>query len=208
MQPKIINNIFNQDEIDEIYKTINLKLSSTPKVIWDNENYTASKEYIRIVPNFLGRLNIDYLELSDKIKKKVIDLLYKNTGQTFELDQINSITYVEYNLKYGKPMLNVHKDNSGCDLIVDYQLDSNIEWAIGIEETVYDIENNSALTFNPSEKYHWRPSRLFKENDFVKMIFFELRSNETKKVINLEEQHRIQKIADDYYKNKYGDVYE
>lgn len=79
---------------------------------------------------------------------------------------------VQYNAKYGKPDLPPHFDGDSMELIVDYQLDSNTSWGLGVDEEVYEIADNEAIAFHPNESIHWRPHKSFEDGDYVIMMFF------------------------------------
>jgi hypothetical protein len=80
--------------------------------------------------------------------------------------------YVEYNVKYGAPVLPPHVDGDFNELIIDYQLESNTRWPIGVNLELYPLEDNEAVIFNPNTNIHWRTHKDFQPDEFVHMLFF------------------------------------
>lgn len=152
-----IENLFTQEELDVINEMI-----PTYKTSLDER---------------LGRVRIgdinqcfsgDTMFRLEKIAKEL-------TGLPLSIDHA---MYVEYNNKYGEPNLPPHFDGDRCDLIINFQLDANTLWGIGLNTTVYNLENNSAVIFNGNTEIHWRPHKKFKEGEYVKMIFIRFSNSE------------------------------
>jgi hypothetical protein len=107
----------------------------------------------------------DLYEINNAIQKRVARLVGK------ELDLIGGV-FAEYNSKYGQPNLPPHFDGDTNSLIVDYQYKSNTSWGLGVDTTVFEMEDNKAIIFNPNEYPHWRPHKTFEEGEEITMIFF------------------------------------
>lgn len=82
---------------------------------------------------------------------------------------------VKYSLDYGTPDLPPHYDGDDTDIIFNYQLESNTVWPLGLDKEVIELQDNSALIFNPNSNIHWRPIKKFEPGEYVKMIFFRFR---------------------------------
>ena len=149
----IATNIFSEEEIESLYETIK-----------DNESEIHGE---------LGR--IQYNLLLNTIRSKTVDKLNDIVKEVTDLPlQIRSATYVEYNSLYGKPNLPPHLDADTNDLILNIQIESNTDWAIGLNLKAYDIKDNSALVFNPNKEIHWRAHKEFKDGEYVRMLFIRL----------------------------------
>ena len=169
-----LNNIFTQEELDLLES--NLDYSSIPTD--DKSNYINYKDDSegRGIHHELGRLQLGGLKnLSQSILEKV-DNIAKNSSSK-KLSMTHAMA-VEYRSCYGSPNLPVHYDYDTNDLIINFQLSSNTQWGIGIDLEVYDLQDNSAVIFNGNEHTHWRPHKIFKDDEFVKMIFFRFRNEE------------------------------
>jgi hypothetical protein len=137
-----------------------------------NEKYISSdKNNGTGVCEELGRLQISDIQpyVPESIQKQISDLVKSFTDAPISLKHI---MYVEYNCKYGEPNLPAHFDRDDGDLIINYQLDSNTSWEIGVGLKKYDLKDNSAIAFNGNTNIHWRTHKYFKDEEYVKMIFF------------------------------------
>lgn len=105
-------------------------------------------------------------EIELELTKKISDLL------DVALPIVEISLCVEYSSKYGEPSLSPHFDGDSTDLIVNYQLEANTDWPVGLDTETVKLDNNSALLFNPNTSVHWRPVKKFEEGEYVRMIFF------------------------------------
>jgi hypothetical protein len=148
-----INDIFSQEEIDFLYETIKNK-----------ETFSNGE---------LGRLQVN--EVRDGLKiwtlERLKDVIKGFTDLPLE---ISSVTYVEYNSLYGRPNLPPHLDGDTNDFILNIQIESNTDWALGLNLETYEIKDNSAIVFNPNKEIHWRVHKEFKDGEYVRMLFVRL----------------------------------
>lgn len=152
MSIKKINNIFTQEELEILNNSLNYSKTSPE------------------INNTLGRLHIGNVSnLPDAIVIKIMDIVEKLFSKELKF---SGGFAVEYSAAYGLPNLPVHYDHDNNHLIFNFQLSSNTQWGLGVDLEVYDLEDNSALVFNPNKYTHWRPHKIFKDGEFVKMIFF------------------------------------
>lgn len=170
MKAHKFDNIFNNKQLDIFYDAINkidLPLHQDGTYVYDTEDNAS----VCSISKSLGRLQCSGFikDLSDGIHDKLNNIANSVSNNNIE---ISSITYVEYNSKYGTPDLPPHFDGDSSDLIINFQIDSNTSWDIGIDLEVYSINNNSALVFNGNESIHWRPRKTFNDGEYVKLVFF------------------------------------
>jgi hypothetical protein len=131
------------------------------------EHNIKNKEVIK-EDGVLGRILYmvpDLYEMNNAIQQRVAKIVGK------ELDSIGGV-FAEYNSKYGQPNLPPHFDGDNNSLIIDYQYKSNTSWGLGVDTTVFEMEDNKAIIFNPNEYPHWRPRKVFEDGEFIIMIFF------------------------------------
>jgi hypothetical protein len=153
---KKFTNILTQEELEKIEHIVD---SSTNKRIPDRSFS-------------LGRVEI-FSPIPDEIVNKITKIVNEMSG----IDMVQtSSSCVIYSNEYGEPMLPPHFDGDANDLIVDFQISSNTKWGIGINLEVYEIEDNSALIFNPNTNIHWRPHKNFKDGEYVKMMFLRFKN--------------------------------
>lgn len=162
---KKIDSILSQKQIDRfrtLTDNLDVPKNEEGELVYDEENeYSISKD--------LGRLQFTIKDVSYPVELKLTKIVNSLLNTNYRL---SGTTYVEYNSKYGVPNLPPHFDGDETDLMVNYQLLSNTSWSIGLDKQVYSLEDNSALIFNPNQSIHWRPRKVFKDGEFIKMIFF------------------------------------
>ena len=152
MNNVVIKNFFNYEELLEINNFIQININN-----------------IKLDDPELGRVR---LNLGNNLSKNIIDKLNNYAKQHNNNFIFSGCYYVEYNKKYGTPTLYIHTDTTSHTFTLDYQLDANVKWDIVVDGKNYSLQNNDALTINVVDQAHWRPKQIFKDNEYVKMIFF------------------------------------
>jgi hypothetical protein len=149
------------------------------------EDISALKQVIANTPADSLRQHQDLGRVEKMLKDAPINLLSKLTelasnlaGESLEPNW--PPLYVEYNAKYGNPILPPHVDGDFNELIIDYQLESNTRWPIGVNLELYSLEDNEAVVFNPNTNIHWRSHKNFQEGEYVRMLFFRFFKSEGK----------------------------
>lgn len=166
-----INNIFTSEELTLINNSI--KCSKIP--VDNNGNYiNIDDSYQEIgIDHRLGRLQFGLLNNFHDVLENIFLKINDFVNIIFTKNYIFShAMVVEYNNKYGTPNLPPHYDADSHHMIVNYQLSSNTSWSIGLNTNHFRLEDNSAIAFNGNENIHWRPHKVFKDNEYVTMIFF------------------------------------
>lgn len=186
MKNNQIDNVFTPDEIKDIRAAVEHELATREVVEWDDaiDSNWHEKPIIRIKRNNLGRLDVNQVPMPSHIVDKVVKLAREYSQIDNEVERLISVTYAEYNLKYGQPKLEVHKDNDparpdvknagGAGVVLTYQLESNIAWQVGNNKDLYTIPDNGIMMLYPRRDYHWRTIREWKEGEFVRVLFFEM----------------------------------
>ena len=159
MSITLINNIFSDEDMDHILKTV-----SEGDFEIDN---TLGR--VRAIPAIKNLLHSTIIEKFNDIAMQFDTSL-----------SMSGITYVEYSNLYGKPNLPPHFDGDDNDLIINMQIDANTVWPLGLNLDVYELENNSALIFNANKEIHWRTHKDFKDGEYVKMMFIRFWNLENK----------------------------
>jgi hypothetical protein len=151
MSITFIENIFSDEDMDEILKTVsNIKFK-----------IDANLGRGRAIPAIKNILPPKIIEKFNEIVSQM--------GHTSL--SMSGITYVEYSSRYGMPNLPPHFDRDDNDLIINMQIESNTVWPFGLNLDVYELKNNSALIFNANKEVHWRPHKHFRSGEYVKMMF-------------------------------------
>jgi hypothetical protein len=172
MSISYIENLFSDIELININNIIN--------------NSKANKDDTQ-----LGRKLISELNFSENIRQKIAKICGDILGT--EVSLANS-TYAEYNNIYGNPNLPPHFDGDNNILVVDYQLESNTSWDLGVDVKSYPLQDNSALIFNTNKHIHWRPHKNFKDGEYIKMLFFRVHDPKNpvdNSHLNYSQNHKI-----------------
>jgi hypothetical protein len=175
MNNVILKNIFTEEQINSLYA-----------ILKEKEND------IKIDEPQLGRTryDIDKNLLDPSIVKRINEL-----AQNFNKNlRFGGCYYSEYSLKYGKPELSIHTDQTVAVFTIDYQLDANIDWEVYVEGISFLLKNNEAVTINVNSQAHWRPQRIFSDAEYVKMIYFHFldRTKPKPKILTREEMKDMQ----------------
>jgi hypothetical protein len=169
MNNKVISNLFNRHEIEMLKDSIS--------------KYT---HVLKLDEPQLGRTRYDIHALPKEIIQKVQGIANEiNSNLEFDFAY-----YVEYSSEYGQPSLPVHTDSVHSKLVIDYQLDSNIDWSIYVDGHRFKLKDNDCLTINVNSQAHWRPQRNFNNGEYLKMVFFHFLDKEDPKakILNKEER--------------------
>lgn len=204
MKIEVIDNVFHGGQIQAIKELIGHELKTREYIVMGSQSPELQPENKALIFKNTGRLDLEMIKLPEDIIDTITKIANRYTGdEPFELIPFGAF-YAEYSGKHGTPSLAPHYDGGDCNFMLDYQLESNTSWAIGMDEIGYEIKDNQALTLYPLSYMHWRPKRNFTESEFVKMIFFRFFKASKPKVDSpVLSDEKISKI-DYMYKNFYG----
>ena len=164
--------------MDNVYKVENFLLPeelATIEFILTDENMWSSrseKKYDKNLGRIMYTISLPH-NISQSIKERIENIIGQKISGAF------SMTFVDYDGKYGQPNLPPHFDGDNNSVILDYQYKSNTSWGLGVNTTVFDMKDNDAVIFNPNEYPHWRPHKEFKEGEFMTMIFIRFPNPDT-----------------------------
>lgn len=160
MSVDIIDNLFSESDLILIKNIINsITIPDAPHQYEGGMGHdkTLSREQAGDIP------------LTKEIKDTLTKFVNEKYGPGLVL---HHSMYVDYSNKHGNPNLPPHFDRDECSVVIDYQLESNTVWDLGVGLNTYSIKDNSALIFNANENIHWRPHKDFADGEYVKMILF------------------------------------
>jgi hypothetical protein len=167
----IIKNVLSKNSIESILNDVDFymnSLESTEQPFDVNDPKTSGKT-TKILRKFLGRISIHHLPLSDNVIKELTEAVH-NAGFT-DYNYSPDTTYIEYGNVYGNPKLPPHNDVEAIDhILIDYHLDSNVDWEVEINKKPFLLKNNEILIFNGVLQEHSRPIIKMKDKDFVKVL--------------------------------------
>lgn len=152
---------------------------------------------------------ISDFDLPQEVASKIIKLCEEISGESgLEIAEYQFSTYEKIKEESGEirnPMLFPHYDSVFPEprFTFDYQIGGNTTWPLVVEGTVFELQNNQALTFSGTHQIHWRVKKDFQDEERIDMIFFHLRKkgadkkdasvNETMDVL----QEKFRKIYDE-----------
>jgi hypothetical protein len=144
-----IENVFSESELLDINETID-------SLATFEDNQLGRVQNVFEIPS--RAINVKLHNLANGLSNKNLTMA--------------SAAYAHYSKEHGQPNLPPHFDSDSTDLVIDYQLEANISWDLGINQELYPLQDNSAIVFNPNTNIHWRPHIRFEEGEYVKMLFF------------------------------------
>ena len=150
--------------MENVYEVSNFLLPEELEIIKNTLEDRRFEQKDGVLGRIIYSLPLPH-EMLENIQARVEDLIGK------KLEPI-SVSFTDYESKYGQPNLPPHFDGDNNSLIVDYQYKSNTSWGLGVAATVFEMTDNKAVIFNPNEHPHWRPHKTFDNDEFITMAFF------------------------------------
>ena len=133
----------------------------------------AVNDAVFVSKQIMDDTNLGRIIIGISLPDPVIDAIQERTEKLLNKKlRPLSASYAEYRLEYGQPNLPPHFDGDNNDLIIDYQLNSNTSWGLGVDGELFEMNDNTAIIFNPNEYPHWRPRKEFQEGEFIGVVFF------------------------------------
>ena len=153
MENKIIKEIFNADQIRQIYEVINS--TSEDKIVLQKR--LGHKAYL--------------VGLGDDIRLHLQSIVQEHYGEDWIL---NDYQFARYSKKFGyEPKLYPHYDDAfdRHKLTLDVQLYSTVSWPIVVEGDEFILNNNDGVVFSGTDQIHWRSPLELSDDDIVDMVF-------------------------------------
>ena len=149
----IVDNIFTNQEIDEIYNYIN----NTP-------------EEHKLLINHLGQVAYQ-VGLPEHILIQVEKIM--NSVLQYPVKLANA-SFATYSNEAGySPKLFPHYDAAFDEprITLDIQLKSNFNWDLFVEGKKFSLKDNQALVFSGTNQIHWRENQKILDGQKLDMIF-------------------------------------
>jgi hypothetical protein len=158
------------------------------------DNFFTQSEIIKIMSDSLDTRNVEYKErlsqrnhiiyldgeLRDKVTKKAEEL-----SGTTGLNLVGSSYAVYQNIRtttapVRRPRLQEHYDtNMGGPMVtIDVQMASNIDWPLLVDGKEYTLKDGQALLFSGTNQLHGRPEIIFKDEDYIHLLFLHFGLND------------------------------
>jgi hypothetical protein len=187
---KFIENIFSKIEIDYLKDIIKEKESL--------KLYTLRPD--------TGRITMPLPHLKSEIIYKVEEIIKNSYGKNYK---VKDVGFNRYKLEYGNPKLKPHVDDGNCEIVFDYQFETNKKWDVVVNGNSIGLNDNDAVIFEGEKDAHWRKPTRFSPNDYVSMINFNaVSSNHWSNFTEVDpigptERDSIQKNVFKEWKNEY-----
>jgi hypothetical protein len=200
---KVLTDVFTIEEVNEIKDQLNHMVNSK-HVEMENQEKFYPEPMVQYSYLKQGRRDTYEITFSDSIIEKITNIANDLIDSESDRVRLTSVQYTEYSGDMlGNPSLGIHFDGGqDCNLILDYQLESNTSWGIGIDEDVYVLSDNELLVLKPVTQIHYRPIKKFNSGDLLRMIFFKFSAvgdHFVSPTISEEKMKRIEVIFNEYY---------
>jgi hypothetical protein len=204
MKAKNLGKVFTIDQIFELkevaYSNFNKrKVVDRETITLEEDIYTGLADVI--IDNKMGRaqMHIEKKFFSDELTS-YLNKLGKKYNPNCEF---MSLTFCRYAREYGYPQLMPHIDHpSKIVYVLDLQLDSNKSWPICFEEESYILENEESILIEPTKYPHWREPVLFKNEEYVDMMFIYYWDDSLEKNSDEEDPEIMYPIRKAYHKKR------
>ena len=207
MDSLVVSNLFNDEDVAVLKNSIYTFLNSSEAIDISIEEIRENGRPLDKLLNqpWSGRV---LFVAADVIPHELISKVTKYVNENHKKDLVvEGVAFTRYSNKTGEPRLAPHYDTGDAKLTVDYQLESNVQWPLVIEDKVFTLTDNSALVFRPSYEVHWRVPQLFTDDQYVDMIFFHYTSGEPEQDIDHEAKARIERSYQDIFKEEFKKVH-
>ena len=158
------------------------------------DNFFTQSEIIKIMSDSLDTRNVEYKErlsqrnhiiyLDGKLRDKVTKKAEELSGTT-GLNLVGSSYAVYQNIRtttapVRRPRLQEHYDtNMGGPMVtIDVQMASNIDWPLLVDGKEYTLKDGQALLFSGTNQLHGRPEIIFKDEDYIHLLFLHFGLND------------------------------
>lgn len=172
----VVHNFLTNDEVLIVNEIVMQEIEKRETILAEDNGHflNYSQKDFSIITKEMGRITLREIKLPESIISK-----FNNLASQIAIDHGYSKptlearpVFTEYSLKYGEPKLPPHLDLGKSNFLLDYQLYSNFDWGLTIDNDYYPkIDNDVANIFNKNQ-IHYRPFRLFNQNEKLGVLFF------------------------------------
>ena len=166
-------NFLLDSEVRYIKSIIDIEMSNRKILLstMNGQNLNYDQDSYSIISSDFGRINLRKIEIGKLLEEKFIQHAKEVTGLN-DLELCGAVMFTEYNKKYGIPSLMPHCDAGEPNILLDYQVYSNIDWSLVVDNVEFFGKDNSVLNIYNTSQLHYRPAKYFNEGDFIGLLFF------------------------------------
>lgn len=172
----IIHNFLTDDEVRLVSQIIIQEIEKRKTILAEDNGHFLQYDQkdFSIITNEMGRITLREIQLPqsiiDKFNNLALEIALNHGYSNPSLEAMPVFT--EYSLKYGEPKLPPHLDLGKSNFLLDYQLYSNFEWGLTIDNQYYAKTDNDVANIFNKNQIHYRPYRLFNEQEKIGVLFF------------------------------------
>lgn len=184
----VLSNFFTQEEEKTLRNLVETNRQLEPN----------SSRFAPMIIEKMSRMQIEFVIPKD-IEEKLTNLAKKYYNDPDLI--LSHYQYLDYYGRYGNgnsPMLPPHLDteNYYTKISIDYQMKSNIDWAIVVEGQSFILKDKEVLVFEAGERIHWRDPIKLKAEDRCEVIVFHFSNKDehqpyAEKQMDQEERQKI-----------------
>ena len=153
----IVEDVLSNEEIQQIYDAVKNNNGGSFVEPHCQQNY-----FIQLPDSIINKFTHHARKISNNdnlVLTEYCYAIYKNTKN--ENEDFRPSLFPHYDETFKEPRFTF-----------DYQLGSNIDWAIVVEPgKEFTLKNNQAITFSGTHQIHWRVPTIFNDDQYVEMIF-------------------------------------
>ena len=161
--PHILTGFFTEEELEVLIAIVNYQKKASAEIL--------GEFYAPLVLPKMARMQIE-LMYPPSIRRKLEGFASEMVGEEVFMSHNSYLSYNQEHSPGVNPKLPPHydSDNYFTKLTLDYQLDSNIDWPMVIEDKHFSLEYGDLLVFWGAGQAHWRDPILFKEGDNTEVL--------------------------------------
>ncbi len=159
--PHIVKGFFTDEEVEVLLAIVN----------YQKKAKNLGEFYSPLVLPKMARMQIE-LMYPISIRSKLESFASNLVGEEVFMSHNSYLSYNQEHSPGVNPKLPPHydSDNYFTKLTLDYQLDTNIDWPVVIEDEHFSLEYGDLLVFWGAGQAHWRDPILFKEGDNTEVL--------------------------------------
>jgi hypothetical protein len=158
-----VEDVFTEDEIKEIYQTVNSVIDKNlaeGKDKYENFFRVESNGFMVYKDDTYGRL------ISDRLKR----VLSEKVGIEVNGVGLHFARYVPHNGLIPGLLPHCDRHSKRPNLTMTVQLESTLDWDFYVRERKVDMKRNKGVLFCSTHVLHWRPDREFGPDDYYDTV--------------------------------------
>lgn len=199
-KPKVYHNVLSEDQRRTMIDLVEAGLAAGNA--WEMDSTSMSRWDVNI------DLPEDVQNIFDEIAKDFWNFDEKHINHYIKT---TAIIYKTNNPMGAYSALHPHADTSTCGIILDYQLASNIDWPLGVDDNLFYLEDNDLLYLHANIDWHWRPKKYFRPSDYQIQLLVQYETGtlyqEKPELLDIQNDESMREITNEFF-DKYTKIQE